>query len=173
MSALPAPCFLCLPHTAHKDCLHRHAPTEKLRRLVDAIARVPLPSDQSFIESALYHVSPFRLEGDKLLCDKAVHGATKAIWASPSLAQSAAHVCRSLRHHAAIVAADYVLQVYRFPEGSPQHALFGRFALPAAPGEWMYSTARGSARLGEDVPMVRGEWVCARSTVDVRSYFSR
>ena len=120
----------------------------------------------------MYHVSPYPLEGDTLRCSRAIHGVKKAIWGSPSEEQSVAHVCRSLRHRGAIKAAGYNLFVYRFPAGgSPQYAMFTRFHLPAAPGQYMYSTAAGGATLGADVPMVMGEWVCDISTVNVRAYF--
>ena len=64
-----------------------------------------------------------------------------------------------------------MLRVYRFPAGSPQHALFSRFCLPTAAGDIMYSTAAGGATLGMDVPMVIGKWGTTVSTVNVRAYF--
>lgn len=120
---------------------------------------------------ALYHLSPYLLEGDALLAGRSIHGVKSAVWASNSVQGSALHVARSLRHLKAIEDSDYILQVYRFPAGGPQHARFSRFALPASPGEYMYSTAPGSATLGADVPMVMGKWAVEISTVNVRSYF--
>ena len=152
----------------------RHAPTAKIDRLVASLALQPPTAEQQAGGEALYHLSPYPLVGTALLCSHAMHGVMRAIWASPSYKRSALHVCRSLRHHAAIVEGGHILYAYRFPAGSPQYAMFSRFALPSSPGEFMYSTAGGGAKLrGRDVPMVIGEHTCQISTVNVRAYFDK